>query len=135
MKLHWRHVAPLLLASLLVVRDASSFAPPGTATFSFLSSTMSRRQPPDTSTSWLRQTLPPHSSTRFQLTLSHKKNSLSSKDEVGALGKALRKYRKAPVAYLMIPFVAAFIGWFTNWLALKLVFCRTGATADALLNL
>lgn len=51
------------------------------------------------------------------------------------LDKAYAKFRASPTVYLMIPFVAAFLGWFTNWVALKLLFCRTSPTADAVTKL
>ena len=30
--------------------------------------------------------------------------------------------RARPVAYLTIPLVAAFVGWFTNWVSVKMLF-------------
>lgn len=36
--------------------------------------------------------------------------------------KAGAKFRKRPGTYLIIPFIAAFVGWFTNWLAVQMIF-------------
>ena len=36
--------------------------------------------------------------------------------------KAGRKFRARPGTYLLIPFIAAFVGWFTNWLAVQMIF-------------
>lgn len=36
--------------------------------------------------------------------------------------KAGEKFRKRPGTYLIIPFIAAFVGWFTNWLAVQMIF-------------
>jgi hypothetical protein len=36
--------------------------------------------------------------------------------------RAWKKFRKTWKASLMIPLVAAFVGWFTNWLAVKMIF-------------
>lgn len=35
---------------------------------------------------------------------------------------ALAKFRARPVALLMIPVIAAFVGWLTNWLAVQMIF-------------
>uniref|UniRef100_A0A7S4I8T5 DUF445 domain-containing protein n=1 Tax=Odontella aurita TaxID=265563 RepID=A0A7S4I8T5_9STRA len=36
--------------------------------------------------------------------------------------KAAIKFRARPGTYLLIPFIAAFVGWFTNWLAVQMIF-------------
>ena len=36
--------------------------------------------------------------------------------------KAINKFKKRPGAYLLIPCVAALVGWFTNWLAVQMIF-------------
>ena len=39
-----------------------------------------------------------------------------------ALANARAKYAENPKGILLIPVVAAFVGWFTNWLAVKMIF-------------
>jgi uncharacterized membrane protein YheB (UPF0754 family) len=36
--------------------------------------------------------------------------------------KAIHKFRARPWTYLMIPVIAALVGWFTNWLAVQMIF-------------
>ena len=36
--------------------------------------------------------------------------------------KASQKFTDRPATYLLIPVVAAFVGWFTNWLAVQMIF-------------
>ena len=36
--------------------------------------------------------------------------------------RAVQKFRKRPGTYLIIPCVAALVGWFTNWLAVQIIF-------------
>jgi uncharacterized membrane protein YheB (UPF0754 family) len=43
-----------------------------------------------------------------------------------ALEDAKAKYRANPRGILLIPVVAAFVGWFTNWLAVKMIFYPIG---------
>jgi len=38
------------------------------------------------------------------------------------LRKAIQKFQARPVTYLLIPCVAALVGWFTNWLAVQMIF-------------
>jgi hypothetical protein len=38
------------------------------------------------------------------------------------LQRAAKKFRDRPVTYLLIPCVAALVGWFTNWLAVQMIF-------------
>jgi hypothetical protein len=40
----------------------------------------------------------------------------------GPLQHAMQKFRARPGTYLMIPCVAAVVGWFTNWLAVQMIF-------------
>jgi|EP00970_Alexandrium_tamarense_P005701 uncharacterized membrane protein YheB (UPF0754 family) len=35
---------------------------------------------------------------------------------------AINKFKKRPSAYLLIPVIAAFVGWFTNYLAVQMIF-------------
>lgn len=44
----------------------------------------------------------------------------------GALASARAKYAANPKGILLIPVVAAFVGWFTNWLAVKMIFYPIG---------
>ena len=39
-----------------------------------------------------------------------------------ALQRAVLKFQKRPGTYLLIPCVAALVGWFTNWLAVQMIF-------------
>ena len=39
---------------------------------------------------------------------------------------AKAKYDANPKGIILIPFVAAFVGWFTNWLAVKMIFYPIG---------
>jgi len=41
---------------------------------------------------------------------------------MGYLAKAMHKFRARPGAYLLIPVVAAIVGWVTNWLAVQMIF-------------
>ena len=38
------------------------------------------------------------------------------------VAKGLRKVQRQPVSAAMVPLVAAFVGWFTNWLAVQMIF-------------
>jgi uncharacterized membrane protein YheB (UPF0754 family) len=40
----------------------------------------------------------------------------------GPLDKAVAKFKARPGTYLLIPCVAAIVGWFTNWLAVQMIF-------------
>ena len=40
----------------------------------------------------------------------------------GPIQRAVRKFRARPGTYLLIPCVAAVVGWFTNWLAVQMIF-------------
>ena len=44
----------------------------------------------------------------------------------GAFASARAKYAANPKGILLIPVVAAFVGWFTNWLAVKMIFYPIG---------
>ena len=35
---------------------------------------------------------------------------------------AIHKFKSRPSAYLLIPVIAAFVGWFTNYLAVQMIF-------------
>lgn len=41
---------------------------------------------------------------------------------LGHLRKARDKFNSKPGTYLLIPVIAAFVGWFTNWLAVQMIF-------------
>lgn len=41
---------------------------------------------------------------------------------VAPIRKASQKFMDRPATYLLIPVVAAFVGWFTNWLAVQMIF-------------
>jgi uncharacterized membrane protein YheB (UPF0754 family) len=36
--------------------------------------------------------------------------------------RAIRKFKSRPGTYLLIPCIAALVGWFTNWLAVQMIF-------------
>merc|ERR1719445_2653555 len=36
--------------------------------------------------------------------------------------RAWDKFQKRPFEYCLIPFIAAFVGWFTNWVAVQMMF-------------
>lgn len=40
----------------------------------------------------------------------------------GPIARAIQKFRNRPGTHLMIPLIAAFVGWFTNWLAVQMIF-------------
>jgi hypothetical protein len=40
----------------------------------------------------------------------------------GPIARAIQKFRDRPGTHLMIPLIAAFVGWFTNWLAVQMIF-------------
>ena len=44
----------------------------------------------------------------------------------GAFASARAKYAANPKGILLIPVVAAIVGWFTNWLAVKMIFYPIG---------
>jgi uncharacterized membrane protein YheB (UPF0754 family) len=41
---------------------------------------------------------------------------------VGVFQKAKQKFKARPGAYMMIPVIAALVGWITNWLAVQMIF-------------
>jgi uncharacterized membrane protein YheB (UPF0754 family) len=49
-------------------------------------------------------------------------NSSSKKKEVSHWRRAANKFQASPGTYLLIPVVAAVVGWFTNWLAVQMIF-------------
>lgn len=51
-------------------------------------------------------------------------NSAAAAQQVGGgpLRRAVRKFRARPGTYLLIPCVAAVVGWVTNWLAVQMIF-------------
>jgi hypothetical protein len=42
--------------------------------------------------------------------------------KVSHLQRAVNKFKANPGTYLLIPVVAAVVGWFTNWLAVQMIF-------------
>ena len=40
--------------------------------------------------------------------------------------KAVYKFKARPGTYMVIPFVAAFVGWLTNWMAVQMIFYPVG---------
>ena len=71
--------------------------------------------------------LPPPSTRRRRLrklTTTSLHDDLSEEPPVpsGPLRNAVRKFKARPVTYLLIPCVAAVVGWFTNWLAVQMIF-------------
>ncbi len=38
------------------------------------------------------------------------------------ISKAVQKFKARPTTYLIIPIIAAVVGWFTNWLAVQMIF-------------
>lgn len=46
----------------------------------------------------------------------------SKKEKVGLLQRARNKFMARPVTYLLIPVIAAIVGWFTNYLAVQMIF-------------
>jgi hypothetical protein len=38
------------------------------------------------------------------------------------ISTAIQKFKSRPSAYLLIPVIAAFVGWFTNYLAVQMIF-------------
>jgi uncharacterized membrane protein YheB (UPF0754 family) len=46
----------------------------------------------------------------------------SQKKHVSHLQRAANKFKARPGTYLLIPCVAAVVGWFTNWLAVQMIF-------------
>lgn len=61
---------------------------------------------------------------RSLLTLTTKAATDDTQDDkpIGPLRRAVQKFRARPGTYLLIPFVAAVVGWFTNWLAVQMIF-------------
>jgi hypothetical protein len=61
-------------------------------------------------------------------------NSINSKDGTSRrlskrerylkrpIQKAIQKFKAKPGTYLLIPCIAAIVGWFTNWLAVQMIF-------------
>lgn len=49
-------------------------------------------------------------------------DSHEGEQRVGVFKKAAAKFRARPGTYLLIPCVAAVVGWFTNWLAVQMIF-------------
>ena len=71
--------------------------------------------------------LPPSASRRRRLrklTTTSLNDDLSEEPSLpsGPLRKAVRKFKARPGTYLLIPCVAAVVGWFTNWLAVQMIF-------------
>ena len=44
---------------------------------------------------------------------------------MNALIKAGNKFKARPQTYLMIPIIAACVGWITNWMAVQMIFYPT----------
>jgi uncharacterized membrane protein YheB (UPF0754 family) len=61
---------------------------------------------------------------RLTSTASDDEGQRSTKRErlIAPFRKAGAKFRQRPGTYLIIPFIAAFVGWFTNWLAVQMIF-------------
>ncbi len=49
-------------------------------------------------------------------------NSEDGDPKIGILKKAKQKFMSRPVTYLTIPIIAAIVGWFTNYLAVQMIF-------------
>jgi hypothetical protein len=58
------------------------------------------------------------------LTTTSKEDDLSDSQLLhgGPFQHAVRKFKARPGTYLLIPCVAAVVGWFTNWLAVQMIF-------------
>jgi uncharacterized membrane protein YheB (UPF0754 family) len=67
-------------------------------------------------------------SSLHRLTTTAGENDMSEKEEnakkttVGPFKRAAAKFRARPGTYLLIPCIAALVGWFTNWLAVQMIF-------------
>lgn len=68
----------------------------------------------------LPSTLPLSRRNRFQLTTTEKPEDAEPK--LGILKKAKQKFVARPGTYLIIPVIAALVGWFTNYLAVQMIF-------------
>ena len=45
-----------------------------------------------------------------------------TKHIIAPIRKAIKKFKSKPTTYLLIPVIAAIVGWFTNWLAVQMIF-------------
>ena len=45
-----------------------------------------------------------------------------SQQKVGPFRRAIQKFRDRPFTYLLIPCIAACVGWITNWMAVQMIF-------------
>jgi len=59
---------------------------------------------------------------RRRVTLLTTKETSDDEHNVGPLKQAVQKFKARPRTYLIIPCVAALVGWFTNYLAVKMIF-------------
>jgi len=113
-RIRWRSI---LLAALLISLTLSFQPPqPRRRTIGTFSTTRTPRQ----RYSPVSHRIPARNR-RFLLTTQVKDDNdppLSS----SALSAALQKFLARPGTYLLIPCVAAVVGWFTNWLAVQMIF-------------
>lgn len=50
------------------------------------------------------------------------KDNSNDEPKIGVFRKAKQKFDARPGTYLTIPIIAALVGWFTNWLAVQMIF-------------
>jgi len=66
-----------------------------------------------------------HDEHGLELDLEHEEVKISSKRNkyiVKPIQKAILKFKAKPGTYMLIPVIAAIVGWFTNWLAVQMIF-------------
>jgi hypothetical protein len=63
---------------------------------------------------------------RVRSLLTTKIASDDDSNKITPIQRAVRKFRNRPTTYLLIPFIAALVGWFTNWLAVQMIFYPIG---------
>jgi uncharacterized membrane protein YheB (UPF0754 family) len=75
-------------------------------------------QSTSTPSSWNRRT---HHNDSLRLRLVGRRESYHPRN-MNALTRALAKFKARPGTYLLIPVVAAIVGWVTNWMAVQMIF-------------
>jgi hypothetical protein len=57
-----------------------------------------------------------------RLTTKAKDDDVAKRSWLDPFRKAAAKFKARPGTYLIIPCIAAIVGWFTNWLAVQMIF-------------
>jgi hypothetical protein len=80
------------------------------------------RTPKKWSRNSYKQQLDNDKASLIRLTTKESQDDDDDKSKIGILQKAKEKLVARPVTYLLIPCIAALVGWFTNYLAVQMIF-------------